>query len=622
MILSNFDGWEILWDENRKDDLIPYELGTEMAQELLKNKLEVQVNFSNHRVDKEDLQRRLMECYSTIVFVAPLIKKASARLGQDMKLIVTDINGVIISCQAEDVVGYRCPAAELINNNDQLRRLVNMGNIVEVHYDNGLRSQIIPIFDEQGIIQFYWGVSDYKPISPEVSNILYFAAQLLQQRYKYVLMLDEYTSAFINAIPQYVLMLDENARIININDQCMELLKVSNKEFIKGMHIDNLISRASYESSDEKVNEQYLIGIWDEYFPCQISKQPINTSYGTQLELWFIKPNYEALPPAKEDRNTLEIKTDSPFARIIGETPEIAHIKSLAKRVAKSTATVLIQGESGTGKELFAEAIHRESRRKGMFVAINCGAIPAELMQSELFGYEEGAFTGALKRGCPGKFEIADGGTVFLDEIGEMPMDMQVSLLRFLQDKTVIRVGGHSPQKVNVRIIAATNRNLKAEVEKGTFREDLYYRLNVVILKIPPLRERKGDIPLLAEYILKRLCHYEGIPLIKINESDMKKLMRYNWPGNARELENAIERAFILAKDGELYFEDHPATYQQGDRHDSQLLENSKDKVEKEIIENYLKDYAGNISQTAKVLGMTRQTLYRKMEKLEIDRPG
>lgn len=620
MGISHFDSWEVLWDENKKNDFITQEFGTEITQELLKNKLEVQVNFSNHRVDKEDLQDRLMKCYSTIALVAPLIKEASARLERDIYLIVTDVNGVIISCQAEDVVGYRCPAAELINNNAQLRNLVNMGNIIEVHYDNGLCSQLIPIFDEQGVIQFYWGVSDYKPISIEVSNILYFAAQLLQQRYKYVLMLDEYTSAFIDAIPQCVLMLDENSRIININNRCMDLLKINNKEFIKGMHIDHLIFKAPTE--DGRIDDEpYRIGIWGEYMPCQIiSKQPINTSYGTQLELWLIQPNYKML--TCDDNNILESPNDSPFSKIIGVTPEIIHVKSLAKRVAKSTATVLLLGESGTGKELFAEAIHRASRRKGMFLAINCGAIPAELIQSELFGYEEGAFTGAQKRGCPGKFEIADGGTVFLDEIGEMPMDMQVSLLRFLQDKIVTRVGGHTPKKVDVRIIAATNRNLKEEVLRGNFREDLYYRLDVITLNIPPLRERRSDIQPLAEYFLNRICHSEGISPMAISESDMAKLINYDWPGNARELENAVERAFILAQDGKLYFYDHALIEDYVDENANQIIEDSKAKLEKEIIETYLKNHQGNISQTAKALGITRQTLYRKIERLDIKRPS
>ncbi|MEA1961480.1 MAG: sigma-54 dependent transcriptional regulator [Bacillota bacterium] len=293
-------------------------------------------------------------------------------------------------------------------------------------------------------------------------------------------------------------------------------------------------------------------------------------------------------------------------------------IKSIAKRAAKSSATVLIEGESGTGKELFAEAIHQESQRTGQFTAINCGGIPSELIQSELFGYEEGAFTGAKKRGCAGKFEIADGGTVFLDEIGEMPVDMQVSLLRFLQDKTVTCVGGHTSKKVDVRIVAATNRNLKDEVSKGNFREDLYYRLNVINLQIPPLRDRKQDIPMIVNYLLQRLCEAEGESEITINQQAMEGLMNYDWPGNARELENAIQRAFILRQDDELDFDQSSITTKtEGCKKDT--IDATISNVEKEAIEKTLKAYNGNISQTANALGITRQTLYRK-KTLNIER--
>ncbi len=617
--LSRYNQLETLWDELKENSIIPDEVKAATEQNLLGNKLMVNVNFCNHRMGEEELQNRLAEYYGTIALVDPLVKDASARLGQEVKLIVTDPNGTIISCQQEDVIGYCCPAAELVNSDHQLRDKVGMGSIVEVHYDNGICSQLVPIFNEHGDIVFYWGVSDYNQITPEVSMILYLAAQLLQQRYKYVLMINEYTSSFLNAIPECVVILDENGRIIDMNQICMNFLRIDDKNKFIGMHIGKLISIESLHeilTSDQKI--QFPIRIWEEEIPCQvICKQPITGPYGNQLLILFNKVSANARFSALSSFKMLPEVSDA-FDKIIGNTPEMNKLKTLAQRAAKSTATVLIEGESGTGKELFAEAIHQASQRTGRFVAINCGGIPSELIQSELFGYDEGAFTGAKRSGSPGKFEVADGGTVFLDEIGEMPLDMQVSLLRFLQDKAVTRVGGCSPKKVDVRIIAATNRDLKDEVEKGNFREDLYYRLNVIKLQIPPLRKRKEDIPLIADYLLKKFCNQEGIEDIEINERALQALIHYPWPGNARELENTVERAFILRQDKELAF-DYEMLLCAEEGNCKLEIESNIYQIQKEAIEDYLQIYKGNVSKTANVMGITRQTLYRKMKSLNID---
>ncbi len=623
--LSRENRLETLWDGIKQNNIIPEEIRMETEQNLLRNKLELNVNFCDHRVQEDDLQHKLDECYGTIALVAPLLKDFSSRLGNHVKMIVTDPNGIIISCQSEDVIGYCCPAAELVNNNNQLKDLVQTGKVVEVNYDNGIRSQLVPIFNELGEIQFYWGLSDSRPITVEMSNILYLAAQLVQQRYKYTLMIDEYTSSFMNAMPECVVLLDENGRIINVNEPFINLLKIPNKDLLKGMHISNLLVHDGSIGNLNKIStadcsNRFNLHFWDNEIPCHvIYKQPINTPYGKQLVLLFNKLD-DNLRDTRRPATEIVSYAASAFDRIIGNSPEINQIKSVAKRSARTTATILLEGESGTGKELFAQAIHQESLRQGPFIAINCGGIPSELIQSELFGYDEGAFTGAKRRGSPGKFEIADGGTVFLDEIGEMPVDMQVCLLRFLQDKTVTRVGSHIAKKVDVRIIAATNRNLKNEVEKGNFREDLYYRLNVINLQIPPLRKRKEDIPLIAGYLLEKQCRYCDMPAITIKPQELSVLMNYNWPGNARELENTIERAFILRQGEELSFDNLPGSPQPGQVNSREEIEASLGQVEKEAIEKHLQIYRGNISHTANALGMTRQTLYRKIKALNIDR--
>lgn len=231
---------------------------------------------------------------------------------------------------------------------------------------------------------------------------------------------------------------------------------------------------------------------------------------------------------------------------IIGESTTLKEVFHVLHKVAPTDSTVLVTGESGTGKELLVRALHAQSLRATKpFVPINCGAIPKELLESELFGHEKGAFTHAV-RSRAGRFEVADGGTVFLDEIGEMDLSLQVKILRVLQEKEIERVGGTGPRKVDVRIVAATNRNLEQEVEQGRFREDLYYRLNVIPLHLPPLRERGCDILLLTESFLTRFCARKQRPILKIDPEVSKVFLAYHWPGNVRELENVIERLSIL----------------------------------------------------------------------------
>ncbi|WP_206202415.1 sigma-54-dependent Fis family transcriptional regulator [Thermodesulfobacterium sp. TA1] len=230
---------------------------------------------------------------------------------------------------------------------------------------------------------------------------------------------------------------------------------------------------------------------------------------------------------------------------IESKNPVMKEVYRLAKKVAPSSSTVLILGESGTGKEVLAKYIHFNSKRQGPFVAINCAAIPEELLEAELFGYEKGAFTGAIKT-KPGKFEIANKGTLFLDEIGDLSAKLQAKLLRVLQERQVERLGGEHSIKVDVRIIAATNKDLEKEVKAGRFREDLFYRLNVIPIKLPPLRERKEDIPLLVNFFLQKVCEREGVQVKRLSEETLQRLLAYHWPGNVRELENLVERLVVL----------------------------------------------------------------------------
>lgn len=328
--------------------------------------------------------------------------------------------------------------------------------------------------------------------------------------------------------------------------------------------------------------------------------------------------------------NTQIIKASRPSKKhdgygIIGDSYQIRNIRNIIKKIAPSSASVLIEGPTGTGKELIAQAIHDNSGVSGQFVPINCGAIPPALLQSELFGYVEGAFTGARKGGNIGKFELADGGTIFLDEIGEMPLDMQVSLLRFLQDFTVTRVGDNHAKKIRVRIIAATNRNLTAEIESGKFREDLYYRLNVVKIDVPPLNERREDILLLAQYFLDELSRKYGSSLVGFDKESSDALMAYEWPGNVRQLINVLERVILFADKETIISkyllpghisktdceEDDNSDTKKGSFKDLKTLETNR------ILQVYNKS-EGNITLAAKSLGIARSTLYRKLRRLGV----
>lgn len=313
------------------------------------------------------------------------------------------------------------------------------------------------------------------------------------------------------------------------------------------------------------------------------------------------------------------------FKDLIGSSLAFARVKSMAEQLSHTVSTILITGESGTGKELFAHAIHNSSNRSWHpFVRINCAALPENLLESELFGYEEGAFTGAMKGGKPGKFELANGGTIFLDEIGDMPLAMQTKLLSVLQERIVERVGGTKPIYVNVRVIAATNRNLEQMVTDNKFRQDLYYRLNVVRINIPSLRERIDDIPFLVSALMSKINSELGTTVNKISYKTIELMQSYTWPGNVRELENLLERAINLAdmnRENSITIKHFPVLVEQvyfGNEEDGNYpatLGDAIEQLEKKIIFQAMERTNGNKVRTAKLLGIHTSALYRKLEK-------
>lgn len=329
-----------------------------------------------------------------------------------------------------------------------------------------------------------------------------------------------------------------------------------------------------------------------------------------EVELDYYKKNFNQSNRSKYTLND-----------IIGRSVPMTELKNKIQRIAQNNSNILILGESGTGKELYAHAIHDLSaRRKRPFICVNCASIPGELLESELFGYEEGAFTGAKKGGKMGLFQAANGGTIFLDEIGELPLNMQVKMLRVLQEREVKKIGSTVTEAVDVRILSATNRNLEKMVDSGDFRSDLYYRLNVVRLVIPPLRDRRQDVPDLVYHFIEKLAGKEEMPFYDISDKAMRMLMNYDWPGNVRELENVIERAGnFVGADGVIGTEHLPLrvtknVYQT----DIRPLGETMGEYEKKVVQEALINCHSNKVLTAKMLGISRTALYEKMNKYGI----
>jgi transcriptional regulator with GAF, ATPase, and Fis domain len=377
-------------------------------------------------------------------------------------------------------------------------------------------------------------------------------------------------------------------------------------------------------------------------FPVEISLSPLETEDGTLVSSAIRDVTEQHESRAALERAFAEIKTlkdrlyeenvllkeeidkASMFEEIVGESPALRSVLARLARVAPTESTVLITGETGTGKELIARAIHKRSQRAaGPFVSINCAAVPSSLITSELFGHEKGAFTGAAQRRL-GRFESAEGGTLFLDEVGELPAETQIALLRVLQEREFERLGGTKPIRANVRVITATNRDLQTAIETGTFRRDLYYRLNVFPMEIPPLRERKEDIPLLVEYFIDRYANRAGKKIRSINNETLARLTSYAWPGNIRELQNVIERSIIVCDTDSFTVDKSWLSRACSPLDDaSRSLLRIPASEEKRVIEAALAEAVGQVSGpngAAARLGVPASTLDSKIKALKINK--
>src|SRR5690242_16772153 len=412
---------------------------------------------------------------------------------------------------------------------------------------------------------------------------------------------------------------EEGLKIVDRADMVLTDLKLPNMD---GLHFLNLIRRQNAQvpvvvmtayGSVETAVESMKSGATD-FLLKPFSLDHLMQVVQKALEMRALRSENRALKQ--------ELGRRYEFDNIIGRSEAMQEIIAAIERVAPTRATVLLAGESGVGKDLIARAIHFHSpRRDRPLVKINCTAIPENLMESELFGYEKGAFTGA-NTSKPGKFEQADTGTVFLDEIGDVPAVIQVKLLRILQEREFERLGSNVTRHIDVRVVAATNQDLRAALEQGTFREDLYYRLNVVPLNIPPLRERKQDIPFLANHFVQKLAPDTGCQVESITDAAMEKLMAYHWPGNVRELENVIERSLVMCPGtrldaADIKLEMAPRSRVQADHFLPEGM--TLDQYEQDIIREALRRADGNKSQAARLLGLTRNALRYRLTQMGLE---
>jgi PAS domain S-box-containing protein len=436
-------------------------------------------------------------------------------------------------------------------------------------------------------------------------------------------MQNKYQEAILESMFDGFLTIDGKGCVIHMNASGGRILGVDHKKVI-GKFIGDIVDFKPVILEVLKTGKGYV----DKEFMVKTStgfKHFMKTAVPIRDENGRITAVVDTFREIKRVRNLVNqmvgAQAQFTFADIIGNSRPIRECLRLAKMAAQSSSQVLLQGESGTGKELFAQAIHNaSSRRDGPFVALNCAALPHELIESELFGYEDGAFTGASRGGRPGKFELASGGTIFFDEIGDMPLDMQAKLLRVLEEKRVVRLGGRHYINCDVRVIAATNRELAREVEIGNFRRDLYYRLNVICIPLPPLRRRGTDIELFIDHFTRQISNQLGQEPCSFAPEALQVMRSYPWPGNVRELKNIVERVLNTAPGPVITAAEvtrHLRSQSEQGVLTGELL--SMEELERQAIQRALKVAGGNISRAARLLRISRNTLYNKLKKYRLE---
>lgn len=572
--------------------------------------------------------RRVMTRNSALIAIARDIMRNLLAYNPDGHINLTDANGVTMHYCGQDLTPVGSILSEAISGTNCTGRCIKENKLVYMlsaeNYKEALRIRgkhcaAAPIRDENGVML---GVLTL------TANPGYFhyhtlgtvqaAAEAISQQLILRHLVNEQESV-MESLNEGVLVVSERGTIRQLNRYARQIL---------GIQEDVRFRDADEVFMPDDCSFRALPACKDR----NITLSPGPVSRITCVISVVITPEGGRVISMRDNRRIRDMtrrvigsSASYTFDMILGQSRIMQDTRNKARNAGRSDSTVLLTGESGTGKELFAQSIHNGSNRNtGPFLAVNCGAIPRDLVLSELFGYEDGAFTGSRRGGSAGKFELADGGTLFLDEIGDMPLDAQASLLRVLQEGEVTRIGGKQPLKVNVRIVAATNRDLKRDIDNGSFRRDLYFRLNVISLPIPPLRVRKEDIKELADWFCEKICRALNRERALLSGSALQMMENYDWPGNVRELENIVERTINLTETDDISDKDLPEELRLSacaisDIPGESVKSFSLKDGEKTLIELCLMEKKGNMRQVAIALNLSRGALYNKMKRYGIE---
>ncbi|AGX45037.1 sigma-54-dependent Fis family transcriptional regulator [Clostridium saccharobutylicum] len=540
---------------------------------------------------------------------------------KDIMERVAELNFLKGELWSENVVGTNAIGTALYLNKP-------VQTIAAEHYGINQHSwtcSASPIYDEDDNLIGCINMSgNYYNAHSHTMGIVTAAAQSIQKQMALAISYKLLNITF-DSISEGMIVINENMKVKRINGKALKILNISLEQAMN-MDINEVLNGVNFQKLLQEKNKSLNNIEWDfsinnDIIKCVINVLPLNKngkSSGMVITFTEVKIVHKLV------NKFVGYKAQYQFKDIITTNREMKNMIAFAKKAAKSDCNILIQGESGTGKELISQSIHNYSdRANGPFVAVNCASIPSELFESELFGYEKGAFTGASKEGHPGKFELADGGTIFLDEIGELPLDIQSKLLRVLDNGKIVRIGGTYEKQLDVRVIGATNRILKKEIIKQNFREDLYYRLSVMEIKTIPLRERKDDIDVLVNDFVQKLNIKSKDKTISVKQLYINELKEYNWSGNIRELKNVVERDYYLSEDEIMNINclNYDNVVKNIDSEES-LEEEIKivplDCLEKNAIKDAIKKCNGNLQLASKLLNIGRATLYRKIKKYDI----
>lgn len=639
-MLRNIENTKKYWLDFVKNNELYEDLELIIKESWLRSK-EYNINWSKadiQKASKGELREKLKENQDLINVAHPIMENLyNIVSGSGFVIILTDKEGCII-----DIIGdEEMIKIEELNfeigtiwteesiGTNAIGTALYLDKPLQIigaeHYylkNHCLTCSSATIHNEEGQIIGCINMSgNYSKAHSHTTGIVVSGAYSIEKQFA-LIKSNRLLNVIFDSMSEGMLLLDEGLNIKRTNKMASKILGIGEEEILN-TNIKSLLRDIEFINKTLKVEKTYhnldcSFYVRNKRIKCSINAFPVIINSRIQGNVITFKDEGYM---HKVVNTIAGFSASYRFENIITKNDNMKKSIEFAKKAALTRCNILIEGPSGTGKELFAQSIHNYSNRtSGPFVAVNCASLPKELMESELFGYEKGAFTGATKEGHPGKFELANGGTVFLDEIGELPLDMQSKLLRVLDNNKITRLGGTYEKTLNVRVIAATNRNLLDEIKNKNFREDLYYRLNVMSIKTIPLKDRVEDIENLANYFVDRLNSKNSNNLKILDKNYVNIIKNYNWPGNVRELRNVVERSYYLCEDNNIteeYLHDYLVNKKTIEIEDNREILTIEE-LEKESIRNAIKQSKGDLVRAAHMLNISRATIYRKVKKYDI----